>query len=86
MQSMGVNNITVSLQQKSDSTLTVGGTTRMFRASAPAEEDLITDEMIAEYTCLLYTSSRSASTDLAALAVWFFVLPWNTPRSMRSSG
>ena len=50
MQSMGVNNITVSLQQKSDSTLTVGGTTRMFRASAPAEEDLITDEMIAEYT------------------------------------
>lgn len=49
MQSMGANNITVSLQQKSDSDVTVNGSTRMFRPSSPAEEDLITDEMIEDY-------------------------------------
>ena len=43
MQSMGANNITVSLTQKSDSDYTEGAQTRMFRPT----------------TCLLYTSDAA---------------------------
>ena len=49
MQSMGANNIIVSVTQKSDSDGTAGGHTLLFRRSAPGAEDLISDEMIAEY-------------------------------------
>lgn len=49
MQSMGANNITVSVTQKSDGDYTAGGFTRMFRPSNPDAEDLISDRMIAEY-------------------------------------
>ena len=57
MQSLGVSNITVSLTEKSsdDSSSTTTTTTRrgvsirMFGPSQPADEDLITDDMIADY-------------------------------------
>ena len=45
MQELGAGNITVSLTQKSDSSEGA----RMFRASEYREEDLITDEMIAQF-------------------------------------
>ena len=50
MQSFGVNNITVSLQQKSDSDTDTGPVAvRMFGPNQPGEEDLITDAMIEEF-------------------------------------
>jgi len=52
MQSMGANNITVSLTQKSDSDYTEGAQTRMFRPTTPGAEDLLTDEMLADYRAL----------------------------------
>lgn len=48
MQSFGVNNITVSLQQKSSDDSSQGNV-RMFGPSSPSAEDLITDAMIEEY-------------------------------------
>ena len=51
-QSMGANNITVSLTQKSDSDYTEGAQTRMFRPTTPGAEDLLTDEMLADYRAL----------------------------------
>ena len=49
LQSFGVNNITVSLQQKSESG-SAGGAVRMFSMAQPSEEDLITDAMLEEYS------------------------------------
>ena len=46
LQSFGINNITVSLQQKSESD-TGGG--RMFSMAQPSEEDLISDAMLEEF-------------------------------------
>lgn len=48
MQSFGVNNITVSLQQKSSDDSSQGNVW-MFGPSSPSAEDLITDAMIEEY-------------------------------------
>lgn len=48
LQSFGVNNITVSLQKKSDSDSS-GTSVRMFGPESPDEEDLITDAMIEEF-------------------------------------
>ena len=55
LQGFGINNITVSLQQKSES----DGGGRMFGMAQPAEEDRITDAMIDEYTAA-YADSISA--------------------------
>lgn len=52
MQSMGANNITVSLTQKSDESYTEGGMTRMFRMQAYRTEDLMTPDMLEEYQSL----------------------------------
>ncbi|MEG0770223.1 MAG: ABC transporter permease [Ruthenibacterium sp.] len=49
MQSMGANNITVSLTQKDDTDDTEGGMTRMFRPKAFSADDLISTEMIDRY-------------------------------------
>lgn len=49
LQSFGVGNITVSLQQKSESG-SAGGAARMFSMAQPSEEDLITDAMLEEYS------------------------------------
>ena len=49
LQSFGINNITVSLQQKSESG-SAGGAVRMFSMAQPSEEDLITDAMLEEYS------------------------------------
>ncbi|HIX04903.1 MAG TPA: ABC transporter permease [Candidatus Fournierella pullicola] len=49
LQSFGVGNITVSLQQKSESG-SAGGAVRMFSMAQPSEEDLITDAMLEEYS------------------------------------
>lgn len=50
LQSFGVNNITVSLQKKSSDSSSTGGTSiRMFGPDSPDEEDLISDDMIAEF-------------------------------------
>ena len=51
LQSFGVNNITVSLQQKSESG-SAGGAVRMFSMAQPSEEDLITDAMLEEYSAV----------------------------------
>ena len=47
LQSFGVGNITVSLQQKTESDS--GGGVRMFSMAQPSEEDLISDAMLEEY-------------------------------------
>ena len=47
LQSFGINNITVSLQQKTESDS--GGAVRMFNMAQPSEEDLISDAMLEEY-------------------------------------
>ena len=47
LQSFGVGNITVSLQQKTESDS--GGRVRMFSMAQPSEEDLISDAMLEEY-------------------------------------
>ena len=49
LQSFGVGNITVSLQQKSESG-SAGGAVRMFSMAQPSEEDLITDAMLEEHS------------------------------------
>ena len=51
MSGMGISNITVSLTQKSsnDGTSSDGVMLRWFMDSTPADEDLITDQMIQEY-------------------------------------
>ena len=50
MEGMGVSNITVTLTERDDEEESESGmAVRMFRMSAPEEEDLMTDEMIAEY-------------------------------------
>ncbi len=49
MQSMGATNINVSLSQKSDSDVTEGGMTRMFRPKSYAEEDLFTPSMLEDF-------------------------------------
>ena len=49
MQSFGVNNITVSLQQKSSGSASPGGVAmRLFGPSSPDESDLLTDAMLDE--------------------------------------
>lgn len=50
LQGFGINNITVSLQQKSSSDETRGGSVRLFGMSQPSEEDLITEDMIEEFS------------------------------------
>ena len=56
MQGLGVSNITVSLTQKSEEETeqadAAGVRTRIFGPSQPADEDLMTDEMIEEYRTL----------------------------------
>ncbi len=49
--SFGINNITVSLTRKSSDSAEEQGTAsvRMFGSSSPDEEDLMTDDMIAEF-------------------------------------
>ena len=51
MQGMGVSNITVSVTEREDEEEETSGgmPVRMFRMSNPEAEDLMTDEMIAEY-------------------------------------
>ncbi len=53
MSGLGANNVTVSITQKSTDADAYDGQNgvrvRMFEPTAPAEEDLLTDEMIAEY-------------------------------------
>ena len=49
LQSFGINNITVSLQQKSEDDETSGGAVRMFGPANPSSEDLFTDAMIEEF-------------------------------------
>ena len=49
LQSFGINNITVSLQQKTEDDETSGGAMRMFSMANPTSEDLFTDVMIEEF-------------------------------------
>ena len=49
LQSFGINNITVSLQQKTEDDETSGGAVRMFSMANPTSEDLFTDAMIEEF-------------------------------------
>lgn len=49
LQSFGINNITVSLEQKSASDRTTGGGGRLFSMSQPGEDDLISDAMVEEF-------------------------------------
>ncbi|MBQ8603397.1 MAG: ABC transporter permease [Oscillospiraceae bacterium] len=51
MRTMGVNNITLTLTQKSDDN-TSGGNFFMFGRSSPDESDLMTDEMLNEFRSL----------------------------------
>ena len=79
MSGFGISNITVSLTQKdssdSDSSTSAGATdtdvrVRMFQNSTPGDDDLITDEMLAEYraafpddiACIELTSSVGSAT------------------------
>ena len=58
LQSFGVNNITVSLQQKTESD---SGGVRMFAMTQPSEEDRITDAMLEEYTDVYGDSIQSVA-------------------------
>ncbi|MEG0910276.1 MAG: ABC transporter permease [Ruthenibacterium sp.] len=49
MQSMGASNINVGLTQKQETDYTEGGYTLMFRPTKYKADDLITDDMIAQY-------------------------------------
>ena len=60
MQSMGANNITVSLQQKTESD---SGGVRMFAMTQPSEEDRITDAMLEEYTDVYGDSIQSVALE-----------------------
>ena len=58
MSGLGVSNITVSLTQKTDadtSGTSFGVSLRLFMDSAPSADDLLTDEMIDEYTAAFPT-------------------------------
>ena len=57
MSGLGVSNITVSLTQKteSDQSAMSGVQLRLFMDSTPSDGDLLTDEMIAEYTAAFPT-------------------------------
>ena len=63
LQSFGVGNITVSLQQKSESDS--GGGVRMFSMARPSEEDLITDAMLEEYQAAYAGSIYAISLESA---------------------
>lgn len=52
MRTMGVNNITLTVTQKSEENTDSQGSFFMFGRSAPAESDLMTDEMLAEFRTL----------------------------------
>ena len=75
MQGMGVSNITVSLTERDDEEEETdsGMPVRMFRMSAPEAEDLMTDEMIAEYREAfgqqVYAVSLSQSLGTATITV-----------------
>lgn len=60
LQSFGVNNITVSLQQKTESD---SGGVRMFTMAQPSEEDRITDAMLEEYTDVYGDSIQSVALE-----------------------
>ena len=60
LQSFGVNNITVSLQQKSEND---SGGVRMFAMTQPSEEDRITDAMLEEYTDVYGDSIQSVALE-----------------------
>ena len=60
LQGFGVNNITVSLQQKSESD---SGGVRMFTMAQPSEEDRITDAMLEEYTDVYGDSIQSVALE-----------------------
>ncbi|HIZ31785.1 MAG TPA: ABC transporter permease [Candidatus Fournierella merdipullorum] len=60
LQSFGVNNITVSLQQKTESD---SGGVRMFAMTQPSEEDRITDAMLEEYTDVYGDSIQSVALE-----------------------
>ena len=64
LQSFGVGNITVSLQQKSESD-SGGGAVRMFSMARPSEEDLITDAMLEEYQAAYAGSIYAISLESA---------------------
>lgn len=49
LQGFGINNITVSLQRKSEDAETTGGAVRMFGMENPSSEDLFTNAMIEEF-------------------------------------
>ena len=49
LQGFGINNITVSLQRKSEDDETTGGAVRMFGLEDPSSEDLFTNAMIEEF-------------------------------------
>ena len=49
LQGFGINNITVSLQRKSEDAETTGGAVRMFGMENPSSEDLFTNGMIEEF-------------------------------------
>ena len=49
LQGFGINNITVSLQRKSEDDETTGGAVRMFGMENPSSEDLFTNAMIEEF-------------------------------------
>ena len=61
LQSFGVGNITVSLQQKTESDS--GGGVRMFSMAQPSEEDRITDAMLEEYTDVYAGSIQSVALE-----------------------
>ena len=60
LQSFGINNITVSLQQKTESD---SGGVRMFAMTQPSEEDRITDAMLEEYTDVYGDSIQSVALE-----------------------
>ena len=49
LQGFGINNITVSLQRKSEDDETTGGAVRMFGMENPSSEDMFTNAMIEEF-------------------------------------
>ena len=71
MQGLGVSNITVSLTEKSDeedADSSGGVSVRIFGPSQPADEDLMTDEMISDYRALFgdQVSAVSLSASLGS--------------------
>lgn len=62
MQSMGANNITVGVTEKSATSSTQGSRTRMFKAADYSEKDLISQDMISEY-------KKAYSSDIYAIGL-----------------